>query len=240
MSRVRPKPFLIVLALTSIASAGLAVAQPHAAACAALGAMPLERLPDGSYADSGLSVADRRAVVKQHEAALQRIAATFGIARAQPIVVHLSTSDALRPVSYNSFGSTDFLPGRTCIVLGPDGRNVDVFAHELVHAEIADRLGFWTRWRQLPVWFDEGAAMQVDYRSAFNPRGPVSNADRRGVRMKISSASFFAVSPDQLTVHYATAKQVMADWLSQTGKRAFYGHLSAMQQGEPFHKVWAG
>ncbi len=58
--------------------------------------------------------------------------------------------------------------------------------------------------------------------------------------MKISSASFFAVSPDQLTVHYATAKQVVAEWLSQTGKRAFYGHLSAMQHGEPFDKVWAG
>lgn len=143
-------------------------------------------------------------------------------------------------MSYNSFGSTDFLPGRTCIVLGPDGRNVDVFAHELVHAEIADRLGFWTRWRQLPVWFDEGAAMQVDYRSAFNPRGSVSDADRRKIRKRISSASFFAVSPDQLTVHYATAKQVVAEWLSQTGKRAFDGRLSAMQQGEPFDKVWAG
>jgi hypothetical protein len=196
--------------------------------------MPLERLPDGTLADAGLSGADRLAVVEERAEALRRISGTFGAARAHPIVVHISKLDALWPFSYNNFGSTDFLPGRTCIVLGPDGRNVDVYAHELLHAEMADRVGFWTRWRQIPVWFDEGAAMQVDYRSAFDWEG-------RGnypIQEKITSASFFAVPPDQITEHYTQAKQTVAVWLNRTGRKNFYSRLSQLQHGKNFKQIW--
>lgn len=239
MSRLRPGRYVILSAFVLLAPVGLAVARPHSAACAVLGAMPLEHLPDGTLADAGLSGAERRAVIEQRAEALRRIAATFGPARAHPIVVHISKPGAMQPFHYNSFGSTDFLPGRTCIVLGPDGRNVDVYAHELFHAEIAHRAGFWQRWRQMPVWFDEGMAMQVDYRSDFVLPQRVTNAGGHPIWEKATAASFFAVPPDQLTRNYAQARQVIAAWLDRTGRKNFYSRLSEMRRGKNFDEIWA-
>ena len=241
MARFPPRPtrFVILPALFLLAPVALAAARPHAAACAVLGAMPLERLADGSLADAGLSGVARRAVVDDRAAALSRIATTYGPARAEPVIVHLSRADALWPFSYNSFGSTDFLPGRSCIVLGPDGRGVDVYAHELLHAEIADRVGFWTRWRQMPVWFDEGAAMQVDHRPAFDHPEAAGAAGGGRIEERGSADSFFAVPPDQLTRHYAQAKVAVATWLDRTGRKGFYSRLAEMREGKSFEAIWA-
>lgn len=239
MSRTRLRRYVILSAFVLLAPVGLAVARPQSAACAVLSAMPLERLPDGTLADAGLFSAERQTVIKQRAEALRRIAVTFGAAHAHPIVVHISKADALWPFPYNSFGSTDFLPARTCIVLGPDGRSVDVYAHELLHAEIAHRVGFWTRWRQIPVWFDEGAAMQVDYRSAFSLPKQVAKVGGIRIQEKTTVASFFAVPSDQLTENYAEAKLALADWLDRTGRKNFYSRLAEMSQGKNFHEIWA-
>ena len=57
---------------------------------------------------------------------------------------------------------------RTEVVLDLAHFSIDVTAHELVHAELAQRLGFWTRTVKLPVWFDEGIAVQLDRRADFD------------------------------------------------------------------------
>lgn len=215
---------------------GAVLLQPGMAACAVMDALPLQRLPDGSLADGALTLAERRAAVADHAAARHRIARTFGPPRAGPVLVQLSQPDALWPFFYNSFGSTDFLPGRTCIVIGPEGRNVDVLAHELMHAELAARVGFWRRRTQIPVWFDEGVGMQVDTRSAFDrPHGPGA-AD---IRQKVAARDFFAVPPDELTEHYALAKREVGRWLDRKGRATLYSRLSAIGRGEPFETVWA-
>lgn len=223
--------------LSLVVVAGFAIMRPGQAACAILPAMPLDRLADGSLADAGLSAADRHAVVEDRVAALRRIEATFGTPRATPVIVHLGTATALWPLPYNSFGSTDFLPGRTCVVLGPDGRNVDVMAHEMMHAEIADRVGFWRRWAQIPVWFDEGIAMQVDTRDAFDRPRDRAAAARGSIRKKDTAARFFVASPDQLTEHYALAKHEAARWLDRVGRANLYVRLSRIADGEDFERV---
>lgn len=237
MTRARLIRYALLPAVLLLAPVGLAVAQPHAAACAMMRVMPLERLPGGTYADAGVSAVERRAAIDARAAALRRIATRFGNARSQPLVVHVAAAGALWPFTYNSFGSTDFLLGRTCIVLGPDGRNVDVTAHELLHAEIADRLGFFARWRRLPVWFDEGAAMQVDDRAAFDSPPSVGETS---IQDRDTAASFFAVPPDRLTDNYAQAKRIVAAWLQKTGRQDFYRRLKLLRQGQTFDEFWAG
>ncbi len=53
-------------------------------------------------------------------------------------------------------------------VFGPRGWNADVIAHELAHAELKARLGYWRYSRAIPKWFDEGAGMHVDERPRFS------------------------------------------------------------------------
>ena len=223
-----------VVGLLFTAVAGACLMQPGAAACAVMDAMPLQRLPDGSLADAALTPGERRSAVADHVAARRRIARMFGPARAAPIIVHLRDTVALWPLSYNSFGSTDVRPGRTCVVLGPDGRNVDVMAHELMHAELVDRVGFWRRRLEIPVWFDEGVGMQVDARTAFGR--PKTKGD---IRSKVTARAFFHVPPDELTGHYALAKRAVADWLDRQGRNNLYARLAAIRAGEDFDQVWA-
>ena len=65
-------------------------------------------------------------------------------------------------------GTTNFAPGLPAIlVMGPDGANVDVIAHEWAHAELAERVGVLVRTYRIPTWLDEGLAMQVDYREGY-------------------------------------------------------------------------
>lgn len=54
--------------------------------------------------------------------------------------------------------------GSSYLVLGPDGNNADVIAHELCHDELFARLGWWRVKQQIPQWFNEGLALMVDYR----------------------------------------------------------------------------
>jgi hypothetical protein len=54
------------------------------------------------------------------------------------------------------------------IVLSRNGLNADVIAHEILHAELYQRLGFFKYQFAIPVWFNEGLAMQTDYRAEFS------------------------------------------------------------------------
>ena len=65
-------------------------------------------------------------------------------------------------------GTAHFAPGLpTIIVVNGDGQNVDVLAHEWAHAEFAHRVGVISRTYRVPAWFDEGLAMQVDWRDSY-------------------------------------------------------------------------
>lgn len=48
-----------------------------------------------------------------------------------------------------------FLPA--IILFGPNGQNLDVMAHELVHAELAHRSSALLRIYKIPSWFDEAS-----------------------------------------------------------------------------------
>lgn len=62
------------------------------------------------------------------------------------------------------FGS--FLGG--FIAVQPEGLNTDILSHELCHAILHEKLGWYRHYFKIPTWFDEGLAMQVDYREGFD------------------------------------------------------------------------
>jgi hypothetical protein len=48
--------------------------------------------------------------------------------------------------------------------LGPEGQNIDVIAHEYMHAEVHHRVGWLNYSLNVPIWFMEGLATLVDFR----------------------------------------------------------------------------
>lgn len=167
--------------------------------------------------------------------ARDRIENEFGPMKSKPTVTFFNERDSFWPLTLNEYGSASFLGYKTCVMIGPKGQNIDVTAHELMHAEIEHRVGYWRRWLELPIWFNEGLAIQVDRRERYNlPKG----ADTSYIK-QLNSVSDFNVSDGKLlTNHYASAKSEVALWTSKVGAGLVYDYLNSIKEGRSFESVW--
>jgi hypothetical protein len=150
----------------------------------------------------------------------------------------LQDSKVFWPLHFNDYASSHFIGSRACIVVGPKGRNVDVVAHELMHAELFERVGYWHRFTEIPAWFDEGVAMQVDFRPRYSvPEQKGSLGGTGFVRDLKSYRQFFRGDGEQLTQHYAAAKAEVARWLTNVGRHELYERFERIRAGEGFNAV---
>ena len=107
-----------------------------------------------------------------------------------------------------------------------------------MHAELADRVGYWRRLIEIPTWFDEGVAMQVDFRPRYDL--PSSKpVDTNYVRNLETAREFFKSSDSGLVKNYASAKFEVANLLSDIGKQNLYQRLERIKNGEEFDTVLA-
>ena len=230
--------FLTCSSIVCLGMASLVFAVPGATACAFVGAYEFESLPDNTLVEPQSSSRNRSEILELLSDARERIETTFGVARATPIVIFLKNADAFWPLSLNAHGSTSFFGSRTCVIVGPKGQSVDIVAHELMHAELADRVGYWRRLIEIPTWFDEGVAMQVDFRPRYDlPSNMPVNTNY--VRSLETAHEFFQASGSGLVQNYASAKFEVAYWLSGVGKQNLYQRLERIKNGEQFDTVLA-
>ncbi len=215
---------------------GLGVGMPEAAACALVDVSGLQPGADGILVEPGQSAQAQAEFADLLAGARARIGQTFGPPRARPIVVLRDSERAFGVLPLNAYGSTSFVGSRACVVIGPRGRNLDVIAHELMHAELFERVGSWRRFTSVPTWFDEGLAMQVDHRPAYDLPPDADTAFARGLR---TERDFFAsASTDaQLTQRYAAAKAEVGRSLAAVGPSGVYARLERLRQGERFSDV---
>ena len=198
----------------------------------------LESLADGTLVEKAIPIPERTAFLEVLSQGRARIDETFGRPSARPVIVLLRHSDTLWPFTFNDYASTSFYRQRACIVVGPSGTNVDVVAHELMHAELLERVGWWRRLVDVPTWFDEGVAMQVDFRARYDvPRHEPSAGETRYVRSLMFGYQFFQGDDEELTQHYAAAKTEVALWLASVGRQALYSRLARLRTGERFDAV---
>jgi hypothetical protein len=222
--RFQQRPFFAsTLAIFALGLALYAYANPGVAACAITDAN--QKYP--AIFEQLLSESRRR---------IQDI---FGTPKSTPIVVFFNDPNSFWPLKLNEYGSTNFIGSKVCIMVGPKGQNTDVVAHELMHAEIASRVGYWQRFTQLPTWFDEGLAMQVDFRARYNLRNK-TDAGYSDVRKLWSAREFFVPDDDLLTNNYAFAKAEVALWIADVGQKSVYSQLERIREGEAFDAVING
>jgi hypothetical protein len=225
--------FLIAMFAVVLASVTtFAFALPGPTACLLIGVADLHKLSDGSLATSESEVDQQRHVELTRDARA-RIESTFGTAESNPILVFFDQPDGFGPFRLNAYGSTQFIGNRACVMVGPKGQNVDVVAHELMHAEIHHRVGYLAYFLQIPTWFDEGVAMQVDYRSRYL-LSPQDAQNTAYVRDLTTGSTFFKGDDQALTRNYASAKHEVASWLSKIGSISLYSRLQRMRDGQSF------
>lgn len=143
--------------------------------------------------------------------------------------------------------------GSSYLILGPEGNNTDVIAHELCHDELFARLGWWRVKRQIPQWFNEGLALMVDYR--FSNPATWQQPDRLAHRPPFSDETpslpfpqrpilkltdlettrdFFGGDGMHTMLAYQTAADEVARWLAVVGRAGVPVLGSAVQAGHDF------
>ena len=129
---------------------------------------------------------------------------------------------------------------RQCGAAGASpGRSVDVIAHELMHAELFERVGALRRLIEVPMWFDEGLGMQVDFRSRYNWEEQQSGNNTAFVRQFNSFRQFHQINETQRILNYAAAKVEVAQWLNVVGKQTLFEHFKLVSDGENFDAMLA-
>ena len=225
-----------VLVITPIA---VALAQPQAAACATINYRGLDEVAPGILASSDVTIDHRLDFGQLHAAAKRRIADTFGATSASPVIV-IGSTQALRHLfpGSSAYASTIYVPYRSCVIVGPKGHDVDILAHEELHAEAHYRVGHWRRLTQIPTWFDEGLAMQVDYRERYVWSPQSGAVDSGSVKRWTSRAQFFSGNDAELTRHYAMAKEEVRLWLQKLGHSNLYDFLERIRLGDGFVEMY--
>jgi hypothetical protein len=188
---------------------------------------------------SRTATASQQAKLQQHvRIAHDRIRRFWGDRRGQATLIYCPTQADYEQYCAGGEGAGCSLGtpwGTSYLVLGPDGNNTDVIAHELCHDELFARLGWWRVKRQIPQWFNEGLALMVDYRFT-NPaiwdkpdslQQAASGEDDLTLfpqipMLKLSdletTRDFFGGDSFHTMLAYQTAAEEVARWLAVVGR----------------------
>jgi hypothetical protein len=226
----------IFLGLLLVCAAAILVTSREAVASALIGFSDFREIAPGVYLEPDGPAGDKEDLLELYEKAKSRISSTYGEYTAQPIIIMGHSEKMLR--YGNGFGSSHFLPGKSYVVIGQKGGNIDVIAHELVHAELVHRIGYWKRMTQVPAWFEEGIAMQVDYRKPYDFENFIGKipANREKLWWQVQ---FNSGGGDAVTFNYASSKEMVRVWRLGHSQGRFYELLEEISEGERFEKAFA-
>lgn len=205
--------------LTLFSLFGIALSFPAASIC--------------MFADYSKSQVKQTTLIEQ---AKSRISNKFGSLQAKPRFIFFENTNQFWPFNINTYGSTSLVGNNLCVIIGPNGNNIDVVAHELLHAELFDRIGYWNSLNNFPVWFNEGIAMQVDFRTKYDWHDG-SSIDSIYVRQLESDKQFFVSDSRVLTQHYAAAKYEIRKWLDKIGNEKLFLKIDSLAQGYTFQAI---
>ncbi|WP_019677204.1 hypothetical protein [Arsukibacterium perlucidum] len=162
----------------------------------------------------------------------QRVSDTFGATIASPMIILTDSAQESDKFFASDTATPHVSPFGTCLVVGPKGQNVDVMAHEFVHAEIYARLG-WVAWvLEMPRWFEEGVALLVDFREPFLPQNiSLEDSEITAVKTIFYGHHFYT---DNAFKNYQAARLAV----ESVDKTEFYANLARIKQGQKFDAVF--
>lgn len=194
------------------------------------------------FVQNDMSPADVQIVLSTIEKSKQKVVKFFGTMESNPKIVLGTDSNELKKNGLpNKFGITRVSSVGTFVLIGENGLNEDVIAHELVHAEFANRIG-WYRFHKVPMWFHEGLATQVDNRPQYSEKMWKQKTDNGQSSIDInaiaSSEQFQSGDSNTIRYHYIIAKHEVMEWLKITGQQGLLDLIERIKDGEDFYKAY--
>ncbi len=118
---------------------------------------------------------------------------------------------------------------------------VDILAHELTHAELHERLSG-RALRRIPTWFDEGIALQNDYREQYGPAAWAEQTDNGKTIVAHedmdTAAEFYSGTKEERRFRYLIAKHDVAEWLENYGLLGLLNLIDRINSGEDFSDAY--
>ncbi len=128
-----------------------------------------------------------------------------------------------------------------CVVLKDESLDIDILAHEIAHTVLYNNIGWYKTMFKIPIWFNEGLAMQVDGRSYYSIDTLLLKKKNGLVLPDVmqfkKTGDFFSGTSASVMLNYATAKFVVHEWLKTHSLKKF---INAIDKGENFETAYAG
>ena len=138
------------------------------------------------------------------------------------------------------------------ISLSSEYLNIDVIAHELTHAETHFRVFKGRIWSRglIPVWFDEGVALQNDYRERYNEAvwNDVTDNGNNVVALGDidtpaefyvgETEKFYEGETEERRYSYIISRHEVNRWIENNGVDSLLSLLDKVNQGWDFSSLY--
>lgn len=176
-----------------------------------------------------------------------RVSEYFGELRSSPSLIFCDDEDTLAKLGGDHDTATfAFFEARSYIVVSSEYLNIDILAHEMTHAEVHARLfkGKVGNQNLVPIWFDEGVALQNDYRDNYNEEAWIQATDHGenviDLNDIVTASAFYSGDVAERRYRYIVSKHELDAWIERNGISSLLALLDRVNQGEDFAAVYYG
>jgi hypothetical protein len=231
---------IIVALLASLLFAGAAFAYSHILWLVAIEDSSFIKLSENVFIDPALEEFERQQALSVINEGTDRIRKAFGSYTATPVIVITGTTENAKKYGLGGFPAKAFAaPWDEYVVVNYQIENIDLIAHELMHAQLREVVGYWIYQTEIPTWFDEGVAMQVDFRDRYKIdilSFPQDEIER--VKALKSPSSFWTDSKEADIKNYLGAKAAAQQVLAKSREKSLYYKLLKVRNGRDFYEVF--
>lgn len=224
------KYFLAVMALLLSAST---YAYSDTVRSTLIGLSDFRKIEPNLYVSPNTTSSQGKAIATLISDARVRITEQFGAPISTPTIIIIKGKKEEQSFKlYQAPGKVLIAPWGNYLILNQALANIDVAAHELMHAEIAERLGYLIRMRNMPTWLDEGIALQVDHRPRYSNLAVIDNTELKRVASLVSPKLFWTQNSEQNIKNYQSSKvAVSGTVLPAFQENSLYAILDQIKNG---------
>ncbi len=201
--------------------------QRHALACKFIEYSNYSEIAPNIFVSDSFNLNQKDKLLSKITLGKSRVNTTFGQMISNPKVVFTTNESEASVFGSNIYGSALLTPLGQCIVFGSKGQNIDVIAHEYTHAEVHHRVGWLKHLLNVPIWFNEGVALLVDFRKPYL----LKNID-----LSSKEVEFVKNNKFNFSIGNYQAARVLVDSIDKSN---LYQNLEKLKQGQDINSVFA-
>ena len=143
----------------------------------------------------------------------------------------------------NKTSKTLFFPSKkNYISVSNEYCDISIFAHEFTHAELHTRLTV-NALNSIPTWFDEGLALQNDYREQYSLDAWKDQTENGknviAVEDMDTPSEFYSGTKEDRRFRYLNAKHEVSEWMNNHKQNGLLELIDKLNNGSDFNSAYS-